>query len=208
MNKKQLIDELKNSGIKTDILKAIEKIDRKNFLPPELQEQAYEDYPLSIGYGQTISQPYTVAFMLQELELKKGDKVMEIGTGSGWNAALISHLVGEKGKIYTIEIIKQLAEQAKEKLKHYKNIQVFNIDGSKGLKKFCPYDKIILTAAPKSIKQELKGQLKENGILLAPVGKYSQKMIKIKEQKNKFKIEERGDFVFVPLIENRQQNEK
>lgn len=117
MNKKELIERLKNRGIKEEILKAIEKVDRKDFILEKNLNEVYEDHPLSIGYGQTISQPYTVAFMLQELELKRGDKVLEVGTGSGWNAALISEIVGEEGEIFSVEIVKELTEKAKEKLK-------------------------------------------------------------------------------------------
>ena len=125
---------------------------------------------------------------------------MEIGTGSGWNAALISYIVGEEGKIYSMEIVKELAEKAKEKLKNYKNIIVLNADASYGLAKYAPYNKIILTAAPKEIAQELKEQLANGGILLAPVGEYIQKLIKLKKIKNKFTETDNGSFIFVPLV--------
>ena len=200
MDKKRLIEKLREKGIREEILKAIEKIDRRNFVLERNLDEAYEDHPLSIGYGQTISQPYTVAFMLQELELKKGDKVLEIGTGSGWNAVLISDIIGEKGKIYTVEIVDELAEKAKEKLKNYKNIIVLNRDASYGLPEYAPYNKIILTAAPSKIAEEFKEQLTDNGILLAPVGEYTQKLIKLTRNKNKFTEIERGDFIFVPLV--------
>lgn len=200
MNKKELIQELKNKGIEEKILGAIEKIDRKNFVPEKYLDNAYEDHPLPIGYGQTISQPYTVAFMLQELELGKGGKVLEIGTGSGWNAALISELAGREGKIYTVEIIRELAEKAAEKLKNYGNVVVLNKDASRGLPEHAPYDRIILTAAPEKISEELKEQLADGGILLAPVGEYAQKMLKLKRKGNAFTEEEKGDFIFVPLV--------
>ena len=200
MNKSALIKELECRGIREEILKVIKKIDRKDFVSEKDFNEAYENHPLSIGYGQTISQPYTVAFMFQELELKKGDKVLEIGTGSGWNAALISYIVGEEGKIYSMEIVKELAEKAKEKLKNYKNIIVLNADASYGLAKYAPYNKIILSAAPKEIAQELKEQLANGGILLAPVGEYIQKLIKLKKIKNKFTETDNGSFIFVPLV--------
>ena len=200
MNKEELIEKLTNEGIRVEILKAIEKVDRKNFVSEKKLNEVYEDHPLSIGYGQTISQPYIVAFMLQELELKKGDKVLEIGTGSGWNAALISHIVGEKGKIYSVEIVKELALEAKEKLKNYKNIVVLNADASHGLAEYAPYNKIILTAAPKKIAEEFKEQLADGGILLAPVGEYAQKLIKLTKKNNEFAEMENGDFLFVPLV--------
>ncbi|MFA6896650.1 MAG: protein-L-isoaspartate(D-aspartate) O-methyltransferase [Candidatus Paceibacterota bacterium] len=204
MFKSQL--ELKNYLIKRGFLKsrifkeAFTKVDRKDFVPKEYSYLAYEDFPLPIGFGQTISQPSTVAFMLQELELKKDDKVLEVGTGSGWNAALISHIIGEKGKIYSIEIFKELAEKVKEKLKNYKNIIVLNENASHGLAKYAPYNKIILTAAPKELSKEFKEQLADGGILLAPVGEYVQKLIKLEKKKDRFIETEKGDFVFVPLL--------
>jgi len=200
MNKEELIKKLEDDGIKEEILKAIEKIDRRDFVLERNLNEAYEDHPLSIGYGQTISQPFTVAFMLQELELKEGDRVLEIGTGSGWNAALISCLVGEEGKVYGVEIVDELAERAKEKLKNYKNITVFNGDASHGLPEYASYDKIILTAAPKKLAKEFKEQLVNGGILLAPVGEYTQKLIKLTKKGDKFIETEKGDFIFVPLV--------
>ena len=200
MNKEELIKKLGDMGIKEEILEAIEKIDRKNFVLEKNLDEAYENHPLSIGYGQTISQPFTVAFMLQELELKKGDKVLEIGTGSGWNAALISYIVGEKGKVYTVEIVDELAKRVKEKLKNYKNVTVFSGDASHGLPEYAPYDKIILTAAPKKLAEEFKEQLADGGILLAPVGEYTQKLIKLVKKGSNFLETEKGDFVFVPLV--------
>ncbi len=200
MDKERLIEKLREEGIKEEILEAIEKIDRVNFVPESHLAEAYEDHPLSIGYGQTISQPYTVAFMLQELELKKNDKVLEIGTGSGWNAALVSYLIGEEGKVYTAEVVDELARKAKEKLKSYKNVTVLNGDASHGLPEHAPYNKIILTAAPKKIAEEFKEQLADNGILLAPVGEYTQKLIKLVKKGKNFLETEKGDFIFVPLV--------
>ncbi|MEM4605493.1 MAG: protein-L-isoaspartate(D-aspartate) O-methyltransferase [Candidatus Pacearchaeota archaeon] len=203
LTKKDLLKELKKEGIEEKILEAIDKIDRKKFVLKEQQDLAYINEPLLIGFGQTISQPYTVAFMLQNSELKKGDKVLEIGTGSGWNASLISFLIGEKGEVYTIERIKELYNRAREKLKNYKNIRVFLGDGSKGLKEFAPYDKIIITAASEKIQENIKNQLKEEGVLIAPIGpRFCQKLIKIKKKNGKFSEISLGDFVFVPLIED------
>ena len=201
MFKKQierLIEELKLMGIKDErVLDAIKKVPRHKFILENYLSEAYANYPLSIGYNQTISQPYTVAFMLQALELKKNDKVLEIGTGSGWNAALISEIV-KPGKVYTTEIIKELVEFAKKNLKDYKNVKVIYSDGSQGLKEYEPYSKIIVTAGCPEIPKPLIKQLKPNGILVAPVGSYSQKMLKIIKTKQ-LKIQELGDFVFVPL---------
>ena len=125
---------------------------------------------------------------------------MEIGTGSGWNAALISCLVGEEGKVYGVEIVDELAERAKEKLKNFKNVIVLNKDASYGLPEYAPYDKIILTAAPKKLAEEFKEQLADGGILLAPIGEYTQKLIKLIKKDGKFTETEKGDFIFVPLV--------
>jgi protein-L-isoaspartate(D-aspartate) O-methyltransferase len=203
MEKEQLIEKLRRQGIKEEILEAIEKVDRKDFVLEKDLNEAYEDHPLSIGYRQTISQPYTVAFMLQELELKKGDKVLEIGTGSGWNAALISYLIGNEGKVYSVEIVVELAKSAKEKLKNYKNGIILNADASDGLSEYAPYNKIILTAAPSKIAEEFKEQLADGGILLAPVGEYTQKLMKLIRRGDKFIETEKGDFIFVPLVKGK-----
>ncbi len=203
MTKQELIEKLKNDGIREEILAAIDKVDRRSFVREEDRDRAYEDHPLSIGYGQTISQPYTVAFMLEELELKKGDKVLEIGTGSGWNAALISRLVGERGKVFSVEVVEELVREAREKLKNYDNVIILSADASHGLPEYAPYDKIILTAAPEKLAPEFEGQLSDGGILLAPVGEYAQKLIKLKREGSKFTQSEHGDFVFVPLVSGR-----
>ncbi|MCX8147471.1 MAG: methyltransferase domain-containing protein, partial [Candidatus Woesearchaeota archaeon] len=140
-----------------------------------------------------------IMIMLQALEPKESDKVLEIGTGSGYNAALLSKLVK---KVVTTEIIPELVEYAKKNLKKagIKNVEVFHSDGSRGHKKEAPYDKIIVTAACPEIPLPLIEQLKENGIIVAPVGPlYSQKMIKGTKKKGKLVLEELGDFVFVPL---------
>lgn len=202
MNKKQLLEELKNQGIKDNkVLNAIKKIKREFFVPKKYKDQAYENHPLPIKKNQTISQPYTVAFMLQALDLKKQDKVLEIGTGSGYNAALIQEIT--KTIVYTTEIIKDLVIFAKSNLKKakIKKVKVFYHDGSKGLEKYKSYNKIIITAAcPKLPKQLIKEQLKDKGVLVAPIGsKFSQQMYKITRNKDKIKIENLGNFIFVPL---------
>ncbi len=200
MNLNDLVIHLKQDGIKDlAVLKAIKKVDRKDFIPKKFQFQAYEDHPIEVGFGATISQPYTVAFMLQALELKQNNKVLEVGTASGWNAALISVIVGKKGKVFTTEIIPELVRKAKTKLKNSKNVKVILTDGSKGLKKCAPFDKIIVTAACPEVPNALISQLKQNGILIAPIGSLtSQEMVKITKAKNIIK-ESLGEFVFVPL---------
>jgi len=181
------------------VINAFKKIPRENFLPKPLKEYAYEDRPLPILKQQTISQPTTIMIMTQALDLKKGQKVLEVGTGSGYQAALISELIGKNGKLYTLEIIKELVKFSKENLKNLKNVKVIKGDGSIGYKKEAPYDKIIVTAATPKIPKQLIKQLKINGILVVPVGNiYSQRMLKI-IKKDKLIKKDLGEFVFVPL---------
>jgi protein-L-isoaspartate(D-aspartate) O-methyltransferase len=200
--REELIDELKNQGIKDrNVLGAILKIPRHLFVPKDLIKQSYENYPLEVGKSQTISQPYTVAIMLEALELKKNDKVLEIGTASGWNACLIAEII-KPGIVYTAEIIPELVELAKENIKKIKlkNITVIHTDGSKGLSKYAPFDKIIITAGCPRIPDNLITQLKLNGIFVAPIGSlYSQDMLKIIKKKNGIEIKNLGKYIFVPL---------
>ena len=200
-----LIQELKREGIKdNNVLNSLLKIKRELFIQEKLKDLEYENYPLDIGNNQTISQPYTTAFMLQLLELKKGDKVLEIGTGSGWSTALTAQIINP-GKIYSIESIEDLSKFAKENIKKVKlkNIKIITGNGDKGLKEHSPYDKIIVNAACSKLPSILMKQLKDKGILLAPIGSlYGQKMIRLikDKDKDKDKTEDFGDFVFVPLI--------
>jgi len=200
--RKELVDVLREEGIKDrKVLDAILKIPRHLFVPKEFLDVAYGNYPLQIGEGQTISQPYTVAFMLQALELKKGDKVLEIGTGSGWNAALIAEII-KPGKVYTTEIMPGLIQFSKKNIAklNLSNINIIETDGSMGYKKEAPYDKIIVTAAAPKIVEPWIEQLKENGIIVAPVGDlFEQRMIKARKIKGKLEEEELGYFMFVPL---------
>ena len=182
---------------------ALRKIKREYFVPPSMKHLAYRDFPISIGFNQTISQPSTVVAMTEALEVKEGDKVLEIGTGSGWQAAILSELVGEKGFIYTIEIIEELAEFAKSNLKKLgmKNVEVFVKDGSEGLKEKAPFDKIIVTAACPDVPKPLLEQLKDGGIMVIPVGNlYLQEMYVVKKLKDKVEKKSIGSFMFVPLV--------
>ena len=154
---------------------------------------------LPLVSGQTISQPYTIAIMLEALAPKKGDKVLEVGTGSGYNAALLANLV-YPGLIFTTEIVEELHNLAKSNLKDYPNVTVLLADGSLGLKEFAPFDKIIVTAACPKIPETLVNQLKNKGVLVAPVGKgLSQEMLRIENINGEAKITNLGYFVFVPL---------
>ena len=152
-----------------NVLDVMKKVLRHEFVPENMKNNAYEDKPLPIGYGQTISQPYIVALMTQSLELEEDDKVLEIGTGSGYQAAVMAELVEE---VYTIEIIKELADAAKNRLNtlEYENIEVKHADGYFGWEEKAPFDAIIVTAAANHIPPPLLQQLKDGGKLIIPLG--------------------------------------
>ena len=182
---------------------ALRKYKREFFVPENMKHLAYGDFPLSIGFNQTISQPSTVVVMTEALDIKKDQKILEIGTGSGWQAAILSYLVGEEGFVYTIEIIKELAEFAKSNIKKLKikNVEVIKGDGSLGLREKAPFDRIIVTAACPDIPKPFLEQLKENGIIVIPVGNlYLQEMYVVKKLKNNIEKKSIGSFMFVPLI--------
>ncbi len=202
MNKQQLLLSLKQRGFFKEILNAFSKVKREDFIPEELKSNAYEDTALPIGKGQTISQPYTIAMMLSLLELKKSQKVLEVGSGCGYVLALISEIVGKDGKVFGIEIIKELADKSKQNLKDYKNIEVYNKNGADGLKEKAPFSRILISAACKEIPKKLLSQLKENGILVAPVGsRHEQSLVAVQKIKNKFVVKkEIPGFVFVKFV--------
>lgn len=201
--RERLIADLMLEGIKDEkVLEAFSKVPRHLFVPKEMLNESYLNIALPIGYGQTISQPYTIAVMLEALELKEGDKVLEVGTGSGYNAALISCIIGRKGRLFTTEIVPELAEQSRKKLAEFglRNVKVVVTDGSLGYEKEKLYDAIIVTAACREVPPPLLEQLKNNGMLVAPVGHlYEQEMLKIRKSKGKLDIKNLGFFVFVPL---------
>lgn len=200
LKKSKLISDLENKGINNqDILKAIQKIPRELFLSKSFWNKAYDDNALPIDCGQTISQPFTVAYMTQLLEVEKGMRVLEIGTGSGYQAILL-HLL--KCNVYTIERHKPLYEKAKLFFEHNKlPISCHLGDGSKGLLNHAPYNRIIVTAASPDIPEELLKQLDDNGKMVIPVGDTSsQTMFLITKKENKFTYEEKGKFKFVPLV--------
>lgn len=152
-----------------DVIEAMERVPRHEFVPKEYRKQAYADHPLPIGFGQTISQPYIVALMTQLLKLKPEYRVLEVGTGSGYQAAILGELCSE---VYTVEIIEELAKSAKERLERlgYDNVHVKHGDGYYGWKEHAPYDAIIVTAAPDHIPPPLVAQLKDGGRMVVPVG--------------------------------------
>jgi protein-L-isoaspartate(D-aspartate) O-methyltransferase len=202
MQKKELMASLKQRGFSKKILKAFEKVPRENFVPEKLKPRAYEDTALPIGESQTISQPYTIAMMLSLLDARKNQKVLEIGSGCGYVLALLSELVGENGKVFGIEIIKELAERSGNNLRNYKSIKIYNKNGAEGLESEKPLDRILISAALEQIPQNLITQLKDKGILVAPVGNsYMQSLIKFQKIKNKLIVKEQiPGFIFVRFV--------
>ena len=198
----EMVDQqLKARGIDDAcVLKAMMEVPRHEFLPSELKDVAYGDFPLPIGDEQTISQPYIVALMTQALELKADDTVLEIGLGSGYQAAILSRIVKT---VYSVERIPALAARADSVLKKlcYLNIHVVVGDGGLGLKKHALYDAIIVTAACSTIPQALKDQLKDGGRIVIPVGEPgSQELLKIVKTQDEFVEKKLCDCAFVLLI--------
>ncbi|HEX9970587.1 MAG TPA: protein-L-isoaspartate(D-aspartate) O-methyltransferase [bacterium] len=179
---KMVKEQIEARGVRDNlVLEAMRTVPRHFFVPDYLLDQAYIDSPLPIGEGQTISQPYIVAFMTEALQLKGGEKVLEIGTGSGYQAAVLAEIVKN---VFSIEIISSLGKRASETLKkmNYKNIYVEIGDGYRGLPDQAPFDAIMVTAAPKHIPQPLVDQLKTSGRLIIPVGDLYQELILITKQ--------------------------
>lgn len=200
---KQLIENLIRRGyLKTPIIvDAFYKINRADFIPEDLKDKASMNAPLPIGYGQTISQPLTVAFMLELLQPKKGDKILDIGSGSGWQSSMLAYITGDKGKVFAIERILELSEFGRKNSERYnfKNLEFIISDGSKGYEKEAPYDRIIVAAsASMEIPEELKKQLKIGGRLVIPVE--NSIWLVIKKAENKYEEKEFPGFAFVPLI--------
>lgn len=197
--KQRLLARLENEGtLKTkSVIKAFESVPREEFMLPEYRDQSYADDAMPIISGQTISQPTTIAIMTEALELEKGQKVLEIGAGSGYQAAILSKIVGSEGKIYTIERLKDVYGLAKSALKNYKNVQIILGDGSLGYEAKAPYDRIIVTAMAPNVPKKLFEQLKEGGIMVLPV---KQLMLKVKKVNERQITENLGYFSFVPLV--------
>lgn len=195
-------NQLRTRGI-TDprVLAAMLEVPREEFVPLGERFVAYEDGPLPIGRGQTISQPFTVAFMAQALQLQGQEKVLEIGTGSGYGAAVLSRLARE---VYTVERIESLAQQAQQHLSRldYNNVQVFIADGSLGLPNEAPFDAIVVTAGAKNLPQAYVEQLNEGGRIVIPIGDLpnTQTMMRVTKTDGQLTAENLGAFAFVPLI--------
>ena len=202
MTHKELIKHLIDSGVleSSEIIKAFEKIDRTDFILEKDKTSAYEDNPLSIGYGQTISQPYTVAFILELLKPEKGEKILDIGSGSGWTTALLSEITGKEGKVIGMEIIPELVRFGKANLEKYAFSQAEIIKAGEilGAPENAPFDKILVSATTdEGVIQELARQLKISGVLVIPIHDSIWKVSKIGEED--LKIEKHFGFSFVPL---------
>lgn len=206
-NPRKMVEEIvgKYSLNCPSVFSAMFKVPREKFIPPQYRNLAYEDGPVSIGEGQTISQPYTVAFMTDLLDLDDKESVLEIGTGSGYQAAVLSLLAK---KVFSIERIKPLALEAKKRLKKlgYSNVEVKAGQGEKGWEEKAPFDAIIITAGIEKVPKSLFKQLKNNGVLVAPVGRGMDKvMTRFRRGSSgqvKFKKEKFGIFHFVPFVES------
>jgi len=199
---KELVQELKAQGVlKTEgLINAFLAVDRKNFVPPDFKENAYEDYPLPIGAAQTISQPYTVAFMLELLGVRKGEKVLDVGAGSGWTTALLAYIVGPQGKVYGTELVPELVELGKENLATCKFPQAKILQAEKGvlgLSQQAPFDRILVSATAREVPQKLLDQLKEYGIMVLVVENAILRIQKILGEKPN--VQRFEGFVFVPL---------
>lgn len=192
--------QIKSRGIKdVNVLEAMEKVPRHLFVPENMRKLAYNDEPLPIGNGQTISQPYIVAYMTEVLQLSVEEKVLEVGTGSGYQAAVLAEIAKE---VFTVEIIDGLSKNAQEVLQEegYTNIHFRVGDGSYGWEENAPYDAIMVTAAPSEVPKALQDQLKIGGRMIVPVGDAFQELVLIVREKRKFKKKKLLPVRFVPLV--------
>jgi protein-L-isoaspartate(D-aspartate) O-methyltransferase len=188
------------------VLEAMASVPRHEFVPQQVRKFAYRDRPLPIGYGATISQPFVVAFMTEQLDPKPADRVLEIGTGSGYQAAILSRLAAE---VYTIEIVRPLAERAAATLKRlgYNNVKVLTGDGYNGWPAYAPFDSIIVTCAPDHIPQPLIDQLKDGGRMIIPVGAFwNQELYLLRKRGTKVEQQAVLPVAFVPMT--REQDTK
>ena len=199
-----LVDKLRKEGITDEsVLRMINEIPRHLFMDNAFEQFAYQDKPFPIGAGQTISQPYTVAFQTQLLDLNPYEKVLEVGTGSGYQAAV---LIGMEANVYTIERQKELFQKTKEFLPELGyNCNFYYGDGYKGLEKFAPFDKIIVTCGAPAIPEDLIKQLKVGGRMVAPIGKGDVQVMNLIEKisETETKITTHGKFSFVPMLNNK-----
>ena len=198
--------QLRTRGIKDErVLAALAKVPREEFVPQDSRAASYEDGPLPIGYDQTISQPYIVAFMTEQLRPKPSDRVLEIGSGSGYQAAILGELVAE---VYTIEIVEPLAKSAEATLQRlgYNNVHIKAGDGYKGWPEQAPFDAIIVTCAPEKVPQPLVDQLKDGGRMVIPVGeRFAQQLYLLEKKNGQLKESVTLPVRFVPMLREGQK---
>jgi len=202
MDKSGLLRLLEKRGFSKLILSAFEKVDRADFVPDKYKRWAYQDTSLSIGYKQTISQPSTIAMMLELSKLEPGQKVFEAGFGSGYVLALLSKIVGEKGEVYGSEILEPLYNKAFLSMDDYLNVKIFHRDGKLGLIEYAPFDRILVSAACYEPPRTLLHQLKDKGIFVVPVGpELGCVLTSFKREKDSFKVLDfKPGYAFVPFI--------
>jgi protein-L-isoaspartate(D-aspartate) O-methyltransferase len=197
--------QLKPRGIKDErVLAAMAKVPREEFIPVNMRADAYDDRPLPIGYDQTVSQPYVVAFMTEQLRLNPSDRVLEIGSGSGYQAAILAQLVKD---VYTIEIVTPLAKTAEATLQSlgYNNVHVKVGDGYNGWPEEAPFDAIVVTCAPEKLPQPLVDQLKDGGRMVIPVGaRFAQQLYLVEKKNGQLKESATLPVRFVPMQGNAQ----
>lgn len=204
LERERLVNKLVKEGYITseNVKEAFLKTPRESFVLDNKKMQAYIDTPLEIGSGQTISAPHMVAIMCEALDIQDGQKILEIGAGSGYHAAIVSHLVGDTGHIYTIERFENLASKAQENLRKtgITNVTTEIGDGSEGLERYKPYDRIYVTCAAPSLPPPLIDQLKDPGKILIPVGRMYCELQLIEKKDDKIITKDLGGCVFVPLV--------
>lgn len=200
VQKNRMVQELRRQGISERVLNAMKQVPRHLFVPEKEQKNAYVDHPLSIGWGQTISAPHMVAIMCDLLDIQDGMKILEIGAGSGYHAAVMAVLAGS-GHVYAVETIKELVKFARNNLKKagITNVTIIQADGSLGLPEYAPYDRISVACAAPEILKSLTDQLKIQGRLIIPVGRWFQQLYLVTKI-NGLKKEAKGGVVFVPLV--------
>jgi protein-L-isoaspartate(D-aspartate) O-methyltransferase len=205
----ELIAELEQNGVlrSPSIKKVLEAIDRADFIPEQLYSNAYENTALPIGFGQTISQPYTVIFMLEKLRVRRGDRVLEVGYGSGWVTALLANLVGSSGRVYAFEIVPELCAFGKQNIKKYSafmhRTQLICVSAEHGYGAEAPFNCIIAAAAVKNVPNVWREQLVVHGRMIYP--RDNSLFLEIKKADGTFKVQEFPGFVFVPF-RNKQKN--
>ncbi len=200
LRKEKLIESLRNY-VSERVVEAMARVPREEFVADELRPLAYEDRPLPIGYGQTISAPHMVAMMCDILDLREGMKVLEVGGGCGYHAAVMAELIGPSGHVYSVERIPELVDLARRNLERtgYKNVTMILGDGTLGYKDQAPYDRISVAASAPDIPEPLKEQLKQGGRMVIPVGSYSQDLLVVTKDHD-LKVERAMGVIFVPLI--------